>query len=168
MMLGALFLPTQLTASDASALRGVRQLPVVMAISETLESRGLGEDQIRVDTELRLRKAGIQVVPIASQAFPYLTVQVEVSCFKQPSFERCSHAIQLSVTEPVTLVRDRSRVVFAKTWESRGMLGTFGIEGGDSSLSTDNQRAIRDWVGDQVDEFVNAYLEANPIPRRPQ
>jgi hypothetical protein len=165
---GVLFLPSQLTASDASVLRGLRELPVFIAISEKLETRGLNKEQIRIDTELRLRKAGIRVMPMTGQALLYLMVHLEASCFKQPSsFELCGYNFEISINELATVARDPSIVVVAKTWESRGRVGTFGIERGASSMSTDNQRAFRDDVGDLVDEFVNAYLEANPAPPLP-
>lgn len=42
----------------------------------------------------------------------------------------------------------------ARTWHSRGAIGTSGI----AMLNT----SVRDAVTDKVDEFIKAYLSVNP------
>jgi hypothetical protein len=124
---------------------GLKQLRVVV---EKLDDPpdSLTDDQIRTDVELKLRMAGITVLPDASgdlTAFVYVLVGTD----------RASgiYTIALELMQLTRLVRDpTSGLYYPATWQPNAFGRTYSA------------RQIRGRLADQTDRFVNAWLEVNP------
>ncbi len=116
---------------------------------------GLTRRQLQVDTELKLRQAGIQVVS-QEKSFelpgsPYLYVNVNL--IKNKHIGYYAFFVSVELNQIVLMERDTSIKSFAETW-SRGTIGLVG-----KKTMPD---FVRSNVGDLVDEFLNTYLAVNP------
>jgi len=124
-----------------------------------VEKHAVTTDQLQIDTELRLRKAGIRVYHrldpewLKVKGSPYLYINVSVSMKKPESI--CPTAILVELKQNVRLVRNDALVLAATTWSSGYVTGSSG----------ERLREMREIVGDLVDEFINDYLAENPIDR---
>jgi len=131
-------------------LRGLEVLQVVIErIKPEIERDGLYEETIQTDVELKLRMAGMKVLseedPARTQDTPYLYVHVDaLKCGKGYVYK-----IQMSLREPVTLLRKGIRI---RTTTLR-FPGGIGI--------TPHLSEIRDETRDLLDEFIEAWTEAN-------
>jgi hypothetical protein len=139
----------QVTNPYATSLKGLDTLFVMVEQLPTgARSMGLSEDTLRTDVELKLRLAGIRVVPrtegVKLPGHPYLYVQVSVT----DSAHAASVDVQLN--QDVLMVRNDQFVYGATTWN----VGT--------TISNPNVQGIRDSVKDRVDEFLNDWLSVNP------
>ena len=135
-----------------AGLTGVYVL--VEQISDEAQRDGLDTTQIRTDVELKLRQAGITVLTrqewLSTAAAPYLYVNVQV--LKNPAkFYVFSANVELG--QRATLVHDPSMSVLATTWSATGTIGTVGSQ---------KVGSVREDVRDLTDQFINAYLAANP------
>ena len=133
-------------------LKGVEVL--VEGMQPEAERLGLTRAQIQTDVELRLRKAGIRVLTEKERdetpGRPYLYVNVNtIFLQKTPAVV---YGILVKLREWVTV--DRGLRTLGAIWETAGCIGTVGTQ--------KIIKVIRDDVGDQVDEFINDYLAANP------
>jgi hypothetical protein len=61
--------------------------------------------------------------------------------------------IEVSLTQPVALVRDRKSIILAATWR----MGNFG-----DVAAQDLAGFVRETVTGHVDRFIRAYREQNP------
>jgi hypothetical protein len=118
---------------------------VVENLKPDVERDGLNASTLQTDVELKLRQAGIRV----EETTAYLYVRV--TTLKREAMYAYSMTANLS--QHVVLVRDPAISANAVTWNALGGIGMVGS----ARLSV-----IRDYVRDVVDEFVNAYLAANP------
>ena len=121
------------------------------------EENGLHRSDIQMDVELKLRLAGIKVLTeeesLNDPSHVYLYVNVLVKVDKTPPVSGLvAYNISCELKQYVSLVRDPSVVRTATTWDTGG-LGLIG---------KDKLRNIRNYVKDQVDHFLNAYLSVNP------
>ena len=133
--------------SGRETLRGLSQVHVLIENLDDDELKaGLTKDQLKVDTERRLRKAHIKVVDDDKS---YL--QVRVTAIADAETERWSFAVAVTMNQPAQLTRTR-RSFTAETW------GTGGLWTADNSQFL---LAVRQAVGDSVDKFINDYLAAN-------
>jgi hypothetical protein len=111
---------------------------------------------VTTDVELRLRQAGITVLPGGTvlpgeSPSPWLYVRVGFVA----SGTVYAYAVEVELHQPVTLVRDREITAYgATTWRVGPLVGLAGRDG----IAERVRRVLRD----MVDEFVNAYLAANP------
>jgi len=140
-----------LGGSDARILKDVGPMDVVIELLPSdFESFGLHEYDIQRDVELKLRRAGITIDDY--ELSEYLYVFVRGMC---RSSGICGYSIDISYTELVIVQRGDEEIrVLTATWEPAGIIGTVGGNNLRSSVSDD--------VKDLVDEFINAYLTANP------
>ena len=126
----------------------------VVPISDEAQRDGLDATQIRTDVELKLRQAGIAVLTQdewrSTMGAPYLFVSVQT--FKNPAHVY-AYSADVELRQLVTLVRDPSKSVLAPTWSATGILGTVGPQ---------KVGSVREDVRDLTDQFINAYLAANP------
>ncbi len=127
-------------------------------IGPEAERKGFARSTIQTDVELRLRQAGIPVLSkaqsTATPGSPLLSVVVGVDVpDSRSSSGLCAWAVQVQLYQEVTLGRDRGVATSAPTWEGTRGFGTVG----EKRLSD-----LRGVVRDKVDEFINAYLAANP------
>jgi hypothetical protein len=136
---------------DRAALKGVTAIRLVVEYSnEDPERVSLNRDQLQTDAEGRLRKAGIRVISSPEESggsFLFLKVETQ----KAPDGLYAYH-IQLEFSQWVILARNRNVGLLAPTW-SVSELGT-----------VDAQRLseVRDGAADELDKFINAFLEKNP------
>ena len=148
-----LLLHTEGQAGDSSlslsSLKGLAAFKVVVEqLGPKIEGKGLTRQQLQTDVELRLRQAGVTV---SSDAPALLYANIAVVCNELVS-AYCAYNINLEVQQTVRLaVSPESGTLLAATWST----GTTGLLGRRVQL-------IRDGLKDQVDQFLNAYLAANP------
>lgn len=118
------------------------------------EKDGLAKSTIQTDVELRLRQAGIRVLDYlewkATPGEPDLFLSIGTTKLKGGMMY--GYSIQLSLFERVRLARDPNKTVTAITWDTES--------GG--NIPTERLSELRTVVRDMVDEFINAYLAANP------
>lgn len=139
------------TPKERATLKGIPAISVrVEKLKPEVERDGLSEKQLLTDVELRLRKAGIRVTSSNDEVmWSYLSLKV--GTYKHASGLYAFH-LDLEFNTAVVLERDRSINVIAPTWS----VGGIGVVG------ADNLEALRNTIGDHVDQFINAYLEQNP------
>lgn len=146
----------QVQQAERAALAGITGIEVIVEeMSPDAELQGLTESALRTDVELKLRQAGIRVltrIEAQRQAVNSagLLLAVGTRLLEKGNY---AFAIQLKLDQAVLLQRDPSIIWVAPTWEVPVMFGTIGAK---------NLSKLRDFVRDMVDQFINAYLAANP------
>ena len=143
------------------SLQGLRGVHVTVAnLMPDIEKDGLQKSSILTDVELKLRMVGIKVLTenewLAEPGGPFLNVIVVSALRGDSSIASGLYGYHISVElrQVVILKRDLNNSDFAATWKSTGAIGTVG--------SNHVKNTLRDTVKDQVDEFINDYLEMNP------
>ena len=145
-------------------LKGVGGMAVMIETLPTAaQGAGLSEKTLQTDVELRLRKAGVTVVGLDESlripGSPALYVQVGFVCF-DPKLPMCASSIEVEFIQSVLLERDPSIVdPVAATWRTTALR-----IGGEQKM----EKATREAIADQVDEFLNTYLALNPKEGRSQ
>jgi hypothetical protein len=141
-----------ITRKTLAGLKGIYIL--VEDVDDDVQRDGLSREQIRTDVELRLRQAGLDVLSelqyAAETGFPYLYVNVQTL---KSSLGPYVYRLEVELKQSVTPIRNPSATLLAPTWAARAKLGIVGV---------DNVRSLRDDIRDMVDQFINAYLAANP------
>ena len=138
------------TPEERATLKGIKAVKIVVRdLHPDAEADGLTVRQLQGDVETRLRKAGVTVSPSARAS---LNVTVNTSGRESGWY---FYVIEVSLTQPVALVRDRKIAILAATWR----LGNFG-----DVVAQDLVRFVRETVASQVDIFIRAYREQNPKP----
>jgi hypothetical protein len=129
-------------------LKGIKEVQVIVGNLDDA-SESLTKDQILIDTELRLRKAGIKLSDYnALSTVPYLYIRVGT---RRVSSGLYIDAILTQLNQKVILTRNPEMGVFSMASWNTECLGMVS-----------SGREVRDAVGDQIDRFLNAYLDANP------
>ena len=134
-------------------LEGVYVLVEEMSSRE--EQAGLARSTLQTDVEVKLRQTGIRVLTetegLVAPGSPFLHLHVKTVGLGE---ERLFYGIviRLQLVQAVVLARNRTIGLHAPTWESSGV----GVTGAKLLYR------MRENVRDQVDEFINAYLAANP------
>lgn len=118
----------------------------VSSIRAEVEPLGATSGQIKTDTELRLRKAGVRVLTEKEIEETPGQPELHVNVTAYITSGRCIYSIGLGLTEMVTLAR--GIIAPGDIWTA-GYVGT-GIKG------------IQNTTGKLVDQFINDYLAANP------
>jgi len=130
----------------------LKGLPAVRVIVEDFDSQmvdfGLNKSQLQQDVELRLRKAGIKVVPQDNEFAPF--IDVAIAGAKVPRTNAAVYAVNVDLFQPVTLQRDPAMKLNAQTWSATLAVG-YTI-----SVST-----VRNTLADAIDAFINDYLSQN-------
>jgi hypothetical protein len=135
-------------AFDGKSLQNVKQFGVIVVGDDTKD--GLDREQIKVDVELRLRKAGLPVNN--EQKFGVLSVHPQV-IVSQLNPGLCVFNISIEFDQYVIVEANGSSII-APTWQE-SILGSVG------RLNLESE--IRKEVADLVDTFMNAYLTENPL-----
>jgi len=118
---------------------------VVERLAPKIEEAGLTQAQLRSDVQSRLEEAG---VPLSKETPVLLYANVAVVCSELV----CAYNVNLEVQQPVhPLLHPEAGPLLATTWNT-----------GATGLTDRRLRSIRDRVREQVDQFVKAYLAANP------
>lgn len=130
----------------------------ISSMSEEDQRHGLSQTQIRTDVELKLRQTGITVLSQeeASRApgLPYLYVTASILPLSHSLSGVYAFSILVHVVQTVRLDRNQAALVLGSTWTSDGVFGAVG----ESRL----EEYVRNAIRDETDQFINAYLAANP------
>jgi hypothetical protein len=141
---------------ERKTLAGLTEVGVIVEqIDPAMEKAGLKRFLLQTDVELRLRQAGIRVLTTAEleapgSAFLLLSVGGTASRQLPKVFALC---IRLALAQGVMLIRRPSVTSVGSTWY---------MDAQAVSVDTDYVPAVRESVRDMVDQFINAYLAANP------
>jgi hypothetical protein len=148
----------QVQAESEYERRSLVGLKAVYVLVETIdreaEQDGLPRSTLQTDIELKLRQAGIAIHTVEQSArapgSPYLYLNVAAGKNRAGFY---AYHVRLSLEQGVSLIRAPTVTVTGSTWQSNGVIGI---------VRSGNVAKIRDAVRDVVDEFINAYLAANP------
>jgi hypothetical protein len=140
--------------TSRQSLKGIKEFYVLVEpLHQEVEQKGLTESLIRTEVELKLRQAGIRIVPLDEgrkiSGRPYLYVNTNV--YRDTS-GLWNFNIDLGVWQAVRLDRDTSIQLDAPTWS----VSAIGLVG------ADKVGGIRNQINDYTDRFINAYLSVNP------
>ena len=141
-------------AQTTATLHGLRNISVSVSIlvhpsiRSEFENSGLTELTLRNAAEIRLRKAGVNLIE-GGQA--ELQVTMYVSSDKSVSFYIYNLVVDLK--EKGYLYRNPNKEIWGRTW---GMY-RLGI-----ATNKDIRRQSIEFVEDSVNDFINQYLAANP------
>ena len=131
---------------------------VVSEIEDDAQRVGLSQTQLRTDVELKLRQAGIKVLSREEVAnapgFPFLHVNVSTLQLTKAATGLYAFNTNIALLQFIQLPRDPSIVGLGRTWNATGSYGTVGS----SKLGEELRKTVRDLT----DQFINAYLAANP------
>jgi hypothetical protein len=126
----------------------------VERIDDEAQRDGLDTLQVRTDVEVKLRQAGIGVLSerewVSTAGVPSLYVNIQTVKNEQSVY---AFSARIELRQGVTLIRQPSLRRLVTTWSTPGYIGTVGSQ----KLAT-----LRDDVRDLTDQFINAYLAANP------
>jgi hypothetical protein len=136
------------TNLERTTLRGIAGVRVLVELSGDAK-HGPTKEQVQTDVELRLRKAGANVV---SEGTTYLRVTADIMEALAPADGVYAFDCEVSVHQGVVVALNGIAGILP-TWSS-GYLGVVG--------RNNMERSVRDALGDLVDRFLNAYLDANP------
>ena len=143
-----------------AGLAGVYVLVEDMA--PDVERNGLTRSTLQTDVEVKLRQAGIRVLGLTDMVDTELAIALgspflylRVVAGRVDEFPLYAVSISLELSQQVMLNRKTTigpRILVAPTWRTSwvGVVGTKMLH------------QVRESVRDQVDQFVNAYLAANP------
>lgn len=143
------------TEYDRATLAGLSGVHVLVE-NTTVERKEewLSRATLQTDVELRLRQNGIRVLTREAQlttpGSPFLYVRAVSMPDGFGGFVVC---IELILSQGVVLERNPSIASTADTWSATSVMGRIG---------PNSKFKVRETVRDQVDQFVNAYLAANP------
>lgn len=137
---------------DQKSLRGLQGVSVQVMKFDSPE--GVSLKQIQTDVELRIRKAGIRVVPFSSVSLlrgqPFLWISV--LALKNP-LGISVYSVNVQLWQDVTLKRSPTMSLSAATYTVAPRLVV---------VDAQNIRQLREDLSDCVDSFINDYLAMNP------
>ena len=141
-------------------LRGINGIFVrVESLSSEIRKDGLKKQQIRTDVESKLQMAGIKVLSyeeyLLQEGHPYLYIQASVIKSQYPNIY--IYHIGIELVQNANLVRNPNLIIGnillspkVTTW-STGSIGKSGYI-----------NDIRNFIKDEVNIFIDAYLSVNP------
>jgi hypothetical protein len=141
--------PARAQSSDVVSLRGISAVLVeAWDLDQTTKAMGLTEEAIKTDVEQKLHRAGIGVLTTAawtkSSGKPMLYVKVAAS---NPVL---GAILRLQLLQNVLLERNRVLLILVPTWDRTIV------------VANPTDQGIRDAIKGSIDEFLNAWLSANP------
>lgn len=155
----------ELTGEEIS-IKGLKKIGVVVALGKELEKSNLSRDTIRTDVELKLRQSSIHVCDLkearSEPGKPMLFVQIDAT----ESDGIYAYCVTVECMQEMLFKRDPS--IQTPTWEddavkTKGMMCRTWSTGNVGMVKTDSVAALRNTIKDDVDEFCNAFLKANPL-----
>lgn len=143
------------TADKRDTLRGLNEISVLVEyLPDDIEREGLNREHLQRDIEMRLRQAGLHVLPITelanSPGAPYLYISVYP--ITTPSLNFNAYAVALTLKQLVQLSRNPTTELFATTWEGPMHLG---------SINDVRVVGIRGKILDAVGRFIVDYRDVN-------
>jgi hypothetical protein len=140
-------------ARNIASLAGIEGVEIfVEQMTPAQEALGLSERVVRSDVEVQLRRAAVHVLSQVEQCgvLPCLYVHVTTT----PAQGATASFVHVGLQQLVSLSRDTSVSLSVETWHAVGRIGV-----APSSQTADR---VRDAVRNAVDQFITAYLDANP------
>ena len=153
--------PRLLVGSEGyqKCLEGIRGIRVHVAIDEVAEKIGLRSKKIRSDIELHLHDKDITLLTeeqlIKSPRMPILAVSVQA--LEGPQ-EYVAFKLEIQFFQKVTLCNGTEDRYEVPTWQ-RTLWGSRRLE------EIDN---IHLCIRNRIDDFIEDFLTANPLPLHPQ
>ena len=142
-----LSLYSEKTKEQRDTLKGLNGVCVIVeSLIPDAEQHGLTKEALQTAVELRLRQHGIKVNPVGPVLF------ISVSAAANEEFSISAVAVWVGFVQPAVLLRNPKTLTAVTTWQKYNV-GLFGL---------DKLRTFRETVQDNVDEFINDYLAANP------
>ena len=140
---------------DWEPLKGLKGIHVLSERTENIaEKVGLTKELLTIDTELRLRKAGIKIFSDAECNLDKDCAKLILAVTTVEQSEEYAHSFNINIQlyQGVTLTRDVNISLLASTWSKTA-----------TGFASANllKKSIREQIGDCVDEFINNYLAAN-------
>jgi hypothetical protein len=139
------------TKPQNASLKGITAVYVLVEdLPDGAKVLGLTKDAIQTDVELKLRLAGMRVVTTQEEwaklpGSPSLYVNVNVS----DSSARAA-SIDVELDQNALLELNSHFAIGVTTWSTGAVIVNPSVEG------------TRDWIKDDVDKFLNAWLSVNP------
>ncbi len=151
LLIAGLLLPLAAPAGDTQedrvSLRNIKAIQLKVADPGVdLERGGYTRDIIQTEVEVRLRQAGIHLTD--QKDAPMLFVAV--TAVKGGLFSTYAYYVELSIVQPVRLMREPDIATSATTWSINEL--------GQSKRARD----VRDEVNKLADRFANTFLAINP------
>jgi hypothetical protein len=109
------------TEFSRRTLKGIKAVGVIVEKLREEAPKGLTEEQLQNDVELRLRNAGIAIIPSNQEnqgAAPYLYVMV--NSIQLPDSVQYVYAVGIELNQVVKIARDMRIVAVATTWDKGG------------------------------------------------
>jgi hypothetical protein len=141
--------------TSRSSLKGLNGVKVVVEGLKPLEEQaGLTVADLQTDVELKLRLAGIPVLTASAEApgAPFLYVRVTV--VSRTTNNVWPYVLGAQLNQTVRLDRSPTTIVSGVT--------TWGVARVGAADPSTIRGRVRDSAKDLIDQFVNAYLAANP------
>jgi hypothetical protein len=137
------------------SLQGLSEVWVLVdAIDADVEREGLTKSALQTDVEQRLRHAGIRVLTNPELLVAILSPHVHVRVLtRRHAAGDYAVVVDLELTQIVTLVRNPTVLVGARTWKAPARIAVLGAT---------NLPQVRERVRELVDQFAAAYVAANP------
>ena len=140
---------------QTSNLKGLKAVGVIVAeLDANLQRGGLIKDEIKADTEMRLKESGIGVLSgkerLKSPGRPYLYIAIESVCPSTTNL--CTVDVAVRVIESIQLERDSTIQTNASIWEKDIL----------TMLEKKHLDKVRDMVSAFVDQFKTALRSTNP------
>jgi len=144
------------TPRERATLAGLAGVGVVVEpMTPAAEKDGLTTSTLQTAIELKLRQEGIRVLTsgerLVAPGNPYLYLRV--GTMKSDEVEVYVYTITLELLQEVRLSRNPAITSWAATWSAPGKIGIIGFR---------KLPSVRESVRGIVDQFLNAYLAANP------
>ena len=146
-------------AYSRESLRNLEGVEVLVGIekSTSITKLKLTKRQLRTDAELKLRLAGINVIPAEelsySHGIPMLYIGLNIISNKDESLY--VYGSRAEFTQAVTLYRENHVLhPTAITWDSVAI--------GFITGSSNPEETMRESLKNHIDRFINAYLSVNP------
>jgi hypothetical protein len=126
----------------------------IEGLDTDLVKLGLNKQTLQTAVELKLRQNGIKVLSqdewLITIGKPALSTNVNSTSYQENSSVVEAAAIQIIIFQEAKLCRDIGGEFLVATWFSGGAM---------SHVTT---KDLRNTMNDHLDEFLNAYLKANP------
>ena len=143
-------------ARNIASLAGIEGIEVfVEPLTPAQEAIGLSERSLRSDIEVQLRRAAVRVLSQVQQcgALPCLYVHVTTTTVPGTTNSTASF-VHVGLQQLMSLSRDTSVALSVETWRALGRIGL--------APSAQTADRVRDAVRNEVDQFITAFLDANP------
>jgi len=142
--------------SNRATLKGLPGVGVLVEkLPPEIEREGLRRDQLQMDVESQLKKAGVKVFSKEQctrvPGEPYLYINLNVNVAKTES-GIYPYTVDIMLIQKVSLMRDPKRVTYAVTWST----------GGVGSITKSIVSQLRENVAEVVHVFIQAFLDENP------